>query len=272
MLLHLVFFFVFLVHFCGKKNYETGSVVMNFHFEFWDWMLLLAVVFQSSAIAYLYHPKWKALVISLPVPFTMAALSVGQPINAVNVTGAALLIMFFHGVRLLHQNRRWPIVPVIAIMTLAYCLIAMALLRVIPVSGAAFWISLGLLLPLVFWVQSRLPHQDEPGYRTPLPLWIKLPIIVAVILLVLILKKQLQGFMTVFPMVSIIAVYEARHSLRTMCRQVPIAIMAATTMFVIIRLAEPLMGLRWAMVPCWIACLLLLTLFTRRQWARDYAD
>jgi len=78
--------------------------------------------------------------------------------------------------------------------------------------------------------------------------------------------------MTVFPMVSIIAVYEARHSLRTMCRQVPIAIVTAMTMFVIIRLAEPWMGLRWAMLPCWIACLLLLVLFTRRQWARDYAD
>ena len=148
----------------------------------------------------------------------------------------------------------------------------MALVRIIPVSGVAFWISLGLLLPLVLWVQSRLPHQDEPGYRTPLPLWIKLPIITVVILIILILKKQLQGFMTVFPMVSVIAVYEARHSLRTMCRQVPIIIITCMIMFIIIRLAEPWMGLRWAMLPCWIACLLLLTLFTRRQWARDYAD
>jgi len=245
---------------------------LHIHLEFWDWMLLLTVAFQSSAIAYLYHPKWKALIISLPVPFTMAALSVGQPINAVNVTGLALIIMFFHGVRLLHLNRHWPIVPSIAVMTLAYCLIAMALVRVIPTSGDAFWISLCLLLPLVLWVQSRLPHHDEPGYRTPLPLWIKLPIIMAVILIILVLKKQLQGFMTVFPMVSVIAVYEARHSLRTMCRQLPIIVISFTTMFVIIRLAEPLMGLRWAMLPCWIACLLLLTLFTRRQWARNYTE
>lgn len=244
---------------------------MNFHFGFWDWMLLLAVFLQSSAIAYLYHPKWKALMISLPVPFTMAALSVGQPINATNVAGLALWFMFMHGARLLHQNRRWPIVPAIAIMTLAYCLIAMALVRIIPRSGVAFWISLALLLPLILWIQSRLPHQDEPGYRTPLPLWIKLPIIMVVILVVLVLKKQLQGFMTVFPMVSIIAVYEARHSLRTMCRQMTIASITLTTMFVIIRLAEPWMGLRWAMIPCWLACLLLLALFTRRQWARDYA-
>jgi len=243
---------------------------MNFNFEFWDWMLLLAVALQSSAIAYLYHPKWKALIISLPIPFTMAALSVGQPINAVNVAGLALWFMFMHGVRLLHQNWRWPIVPAIAVMTLAYILIAMALVRVIPVSGAAFWISLGLLLPLVFLVQSRLPHQDEPGYRTPLPLWIKLPAIIVVILLVLILKKQLQGFMTVFPMVSVIAVYEARHSLRTMCRQVPIAIISLMVMFIIIRLAEPLIGLRCSMAPCWIACLLMVAFFTRRQWARDY--
>lgn len=245
---------------------------MNLHFEFWDWMLLLTVVLQSSLIAYLYHPKWKALIISLPVPFTMAALSVNQPINASNVAGLVLWVVFMHGVRILHQNRRWPIVPTIAIMTVVYCSIAMALVHVIPTSGTAFWISLGLLLPLMLWGQSRLPHKEEPGYRTPLPLWIKLPIITIVILIILILKKQLQGFMTVFPMVSVIATYEARHSLNTMCRQLPIAIVTVMTMFVIIRLVEPWIGLRWAMLPCWIACLLLVTFFTRRQWARDYAD
>lgn len=245
---------------------------MNFHFEFWDWMLLIAVTLQSSAIACLYQPKWKALVLSLPIPFTMAAISVNQPINAVNVTGLALWFMFMHGVRILHQNRRWPIVPAIVIMTLVYGLIAMTLVRLIPVSGAAFWISGGLLLPLVLWVQSRLPHREEPGYRTPLPLWIKLPIIIVVILVILVLKKQLQGFMTVFPMVSVIAVYEARHSLRTMCRQMPIAIINMAIMFVIIWLVTPWIGLRWAMLPCWVVGLLLVTSFTRWQWARDYAD
>jgi len=243
---------------------------MNFHFDFWDWRLLLAVFLQSAPIAYIHQPKWKALMVSVPLPFTMAVFAVGQPINATNVIGLALWFMFMHGVRILHQDRRWPIVPAIAIMTLAYCLIAMALVRVIPISGVAFWISLGLILPLVLWVQSRLPHQDEPGYRTPLPLWIKLPIIMVVILIILVLKKQLQGFMTVFPMVSIIAVYEARHSLRTMCRQMSITIVVFMTMLIIIRLAVPWMGLHWAMVPCWTAYLLLLTLLTRRQWARDY--
>ena len=77
---------------------------MNFQFEFWDWMLLLSVTAQSACIAYLYHPKWKALMISLPVPFTMAALAVGQPINATNVAGLALWFIFMHGVRILRQN------------------------------------------------------------------------------------------------------------------------------------------------------------------------
>ena len=112
---------------------------MNFHFEFWDWMLLLAVALQSSAIAYLYHPKWKALIISLPVPFTMAALSVGQPINAVNVTGLALWLIFMHGVRILHQNRQWPIVPAIAIMTLCMILGRLGLLAILVMVLPSFW-------------------------------------------------------------------------------------------------------------------------------------
>ena len=247
-------------------------LLMNFDFGFWDWMLLAAVTLQSAALAYLYHPKWKALVISLPVPFTMAALAVGQPINATNVAGVALWFVFMHGVRILYQQWRWPILPAIVVMALVYSFTALALIRVIPVSGIAFWLAMALLAPLVLWVHTRMPHRSEPGHRTPLPLWIKLPLIMGVILVLLILKKQLQGFMTVFPMVSVIAVYEARHSLYTMCRQVPIAVVTLLTMFIIIRLLEPVIGLHLTMIPCWIACLLLLVAFTRWQWGKDYAD
>lgn len=199
-------------------------LTMPLQFGLWDWLLVLAVTLQSATIAYLYHPKWKALVISLPVPFTLAYLALGQPLNITNVAGLALWFMFMHGVRILHQNWSLPIVPTIAAMTIAYCLIAMAMAPVLPATATAFWLSLGLLIPLAFWVHRYLPHKDEPGNRTTLPLWIKLPIIVAVVLFVLILKKQMQGFMTVFPMVSVITVYEARHSLWTMCRQVPTVI------------------------------------------------
>ncbi|MBI2438962.1 MAG: hypothetical protein HYV36_09155 [Lentisphaerae bacterium] len=239
-------------------------LTLNFQFGFWDWLLLLVVTLQATVIAYLYRPKWKALALSLPFPFTVAYLALGQPVNATNVSGLALWFGFMHGVRILRQNRRWPIVPTIAAMALAYSGIALALAPVLPASGAAFWLSMVLLLTLACWGFFFLPHQDEPGHRTSLPLWAKLPILAAVVLFLLILKKYMQGFMTVFPMVSVLAVYEARHSLGTMCRQMPAIAITLMIMFAIIRLAEPGLGCARALALSWIACLILFVFFTRR--------
>lgn len=240
-------------------------LTLHFQFGFWDWLLVLVVSLQATAIAYLYKPEWKALALSLPVPFTVAYLALGQPINATNVGGVAVWFVFMHGVRILHQGRHWPIVPVIAVMALAYCLIATALAPILPTSAPAFWISLLLLIPLVGWAFLGLRPEDEPGHRSALPLLVKLPLLVAVVLVVLILKKQMQGFMTVFPMVSVIAVYEARHSLRTMCAQVPATILVIMAMFAIIRLAEPLWGSASALALSWVVGMLLLALFRLRR-------
>ncbi|MBI2441762.1 MAG: hypothetical protein HYV35_10375 [Lentisphaerae bacterium] len=239
-------------------------MTLNFQFGFWDWLLLLVVTLHATTIAYLYRPEWKALALSLPFPFTVAYLALGQPVNATNVSGLALWFVFMHGVRILRQNRRWPIVAAIALMALAYSGIALALAPVLPASGAAFWLSLGLLLALAIWAYYAAPHQNEPGHRTSLPLWAKLPILAAVVLCLLILKKQMQGFMTVFPMVSVLAVYEARHSLGTMCRQMPAIVITLLAMFAIIRLSEPGFGSARALALSWVACLLLFAFFTRR--------
>jgi hypothetical protein len=42
---------------------------------------------MGTAVAYLHHPKWKALVLSLPIPFTLANLSLAQDVNATHVVG-----------------------------------------------------------------------------------------------------------------------------------------------------------------------------------------
>jgi hypothetical protein len=67
-----------------------------------------------------------------------------------------------------------------------------------------------------------LPSRQEPAHRSPLPVGVKLAAIAAVVAGLVLLKKVLGGFMTMFPMVATIAAYEARHSLWTLGRQVPV--------------------------------------------------
>ena len=48
----------------------------------WDVVLIAAVTLLAGVIAYVYQPRWKALILSLPVPFTLASLSVARPIDS----------------------------------------------------------------------------------------------------------------------------------------------------------------------------------------------
>ena len=80
--------------------------------SYWDLALLGVVTLQATAIAYLPRPRWKALVLSLPFPFTAIVLSQSQPVGTSQILALVLLLLFFHGIRLLHQ--RLPIVPALA--------------------------------------------------------------------------------------------------------------------------------------------------------------
>jgi len=44
------------------------------HLGTWDLVLLAVVSLQATLLAYLPHPKWKALIMPLPIPFTLAPL------------------------------------------------------------------------------------------------------------------------------------------------------------------------------------------------------
>jgi hypothetical protein len=84
---------------------------------------------------------------------------------------------------------------------------------------------------------ERLPRVHEPSHRSPVPLWLKIPILMLVVLMLIILKQQLQGAMTLFPMVGVIACYEARHSLWTQVRQIPIIMVSILGMLLGMRAA-----------------------------------
>ncbi len=243
---------------------------INFiHLGKWDILLLLAVSAQACLTAYLYHPKWKALLLSLPLPFTLSVLSLGRPINATNVIGLAVLLIFTHGVRLFYCYFRLPIVLSIVISALGYCLISTAIRPMIPNSTLFFWLACGGTFLLAGGVFFLMPYRMEQGHRTPLPVWMKLPVIVMVILFLIAVKKYLGGFMTVFPMVGVITAYEARHSLWTICRQIPAFIIIAVPMMATCFLLQNRVGMGWALAAGWVVLLSAGSLFTRWMWQCD---
>ena len=228
---------------------------MNLHLGFRDLLLIIVVSVQATILAYLHHPKGKALMLSLPFPFTLAMLAVAQPLDATNVLGLILLMIFTHGVRLLHQNLRTPIVPSIVIAALGYCLIGWLVAGIIPRSDLAFWLSCVVTLMFAVILLKITSCREERGHRSSLPVWIKLPIIMIVITLLLLIKQELRGFTTMFPMVGVVAAYEARHSLWTMSRQIPILTLAMVPMMIVCRLAQDALGLPAALALGWIAFL-----------------
>lgn len=220
----------------------------------WDVALIAAVSTQSTLIAYLHDPRHKALVFQLPIPFTLAALSVGQPIDATNVVGLLVFLVFFlHSVRIMHHRLGVPIIPAIAIATTVYCILGMGLAHILPRSDTAFWIAVVAAIPLAVGLNVLMPERVEQGHRSTLPIWIKLPIIVAVIVFLIMIKKSLQGFTTFFPMVAVVGTYEARHSLWTITRRFQTAMFAFLPMLAVCRIAQGNLELGYALILGWMA-------------------
>lgn len=224
----------------------------------WDILLLAVVTLMSAAVAYLHHPKWKALVLSMPIPFSMAAMALGSPVDATNVVGLGVLLAYTHAVRVMYIRLRVPIVAAIALAAAMYCGVAMLLAGAIPPNDAWFWGSAAAAMVVAAALTWLLPARPEPGHRTPLPVWIKVPIILVVVAGLILIKKLLGGFVTMFPMVSLVAAYEARKSLWTICRQIPILMLASAPMMAAMRLTQGTLGLGGALAVGWIVFLAIL--------------
>ena len=235
----------------------------------WDGALLVAVTAQCTVIAYLHEPKWKALVMSLPVPFTMGSLALGEPLDVTHAVGLMLLLGFMNLVRWLHYNRSVSIIPAIATAACGYALSAALLASALPRDAGAFWVASALTVGTAWVLRNRTLRPLEPGQRTPLPLWKKLPVIAAVIISIIMLKHLLCGFMATFPMVSVVTVYEARYSLRTVCWQAAAMLLAFVPMQVIVHLFEGPCGIGWAFAAGWTVFLAVLTGLAWQMWFRS---
>lgn len=237
----------------------------------WDFALMVVVTIMATFLAYLDKPKWKAFILSLPIPFTLAVLSVGQPIGIANVMGLLLLLAYTHSVRLLYQRVKMPIVLAIVISTMGYCLLAALTLPILPNTETAFWVAslaLFIMASVLLWL---LPERRETSYRSALSLWLKVPILFSVIFFIVALKEILQGFMTLFPMVGVVASYEARYSLWTIGRQIPLLMIAMIPMIDAIHLVQPYLGVGGSLAVGWGVFLTIFGLITWYDWSKSHS-
>ncbi len=225
------------------------------HLGFWDIALLVLVSAQATLLAYLSDRKWKAIITTLPIPFTLAALAVGLPLGTTNVLALLLLLGFMHAVRLLNYRARVPIIPAIVVSAVAYCGLGALLVPVTPRSDLSFWIACAAAVGVGVAANILLPRRDEPEFRSPMPPWLKFPLVAAVILALILIKRQLQGFMTLFPMVGVFAAYETRFSLARLCRTFSGFILAMVPMQIVVRLLQPHLGLGPALLVGWLVFL-----------------
>lgn len=235
----------------------------------WDLALLLVVSLQVTAMAYLPHPRWKALALALPFPFTTIALGQGHPINVTHVLALLVLMVYYHTIRLLH--RRLPIVPSIGLGLGLYVLSSRILLSVVPIQPASFPICVGMIGLLAIALFVWQPPRSEPHHRTPLPVYLKLPTVIAVVGLLIYLKSTLQGFATLFPLVGVVGLYEARKGLWSVCRQAPVFALGMCALLTAAYITQPLLGLPAALSIGWGMYLIIMLPLTLRMWQREDA-
>jgi hypothetical protein len=218
----------------------------------WDLILLLVVTTMVVTMSYLHSPLWKAVVLSLPIPFTVTYLSLGIPVDAPNVAGLFILLLYTYAVRFLHRVLRWHIVLSIGVSALLYIVIGGFSAAIIPKTETSFLVSVLLALGVGIFLLVFVKDPYEPGHRTLLPIYLKIPLTLVMVGLLLSGKSFLQGTMTLFPMVGVFGAYESRLSLATNCRQIHRLMVAMIPLLCVLHYAQSFFGNALALAVGWI--------------------
>jgi len=180
-------------------------------------------------------------------------MAVGKPVDATNVVGLVFLYVYMWSVRVLCYTLRLPILLAITIAACLYCGASGVSLPLIPTTDRSFWISAVVVLAFAAAVTYGQSARIEQGHRSPLPLWLKVPIIVGVVCLLVLIKHRLQGFITTFPMVALVGAYEARKSLHTMTHHIPFIMIMILSLMTISKLTQEAVGLGPSLLLGWVA-------------------
>jgi len=239
-----------------------------FHFNFWDIVLICVVAIQATVLTYTSDPEKKSLILIFPFPFTFATISLGGLINATNVVGLVNLTIFTSGVWFFHSKLRINIVFSIAFFAIVYCILGVICAKILPETDTAFWVSAFVVLLFALALAFFTPCVKENPYRTDLPVWIKIPVIVAVVSSLVALKKYLSGFMSVFPMVGVIAAYEGRFMLRSICRQMPLLIICLVSLMMAAKILLKFTNIYFSLAFGWIIFIVVLRLTGKFLWSQ----
>lgn len=216
----------------------------------WDIALILVVTLQATALAYISSPRWKALMLMLPFPFTTIVLSLGRPLDASNLLAMVVLLVYTLSVRTLYQYIS--IVPAIALSVLIYAVLGHLLAHSIPPGNLMFWISATVVFMLGILFLRIIPLPSGPNHRTPLPMWQKLPAILLVVIIIVAIKSSLQGFASLFPLLGTVGAYEVRHNLWVLVRSTLVLMCALTLMVIVTRITQDDIGLGFALLLGWM--------------------
>ncbi len=227
-------------------------------FNHWDFVLIGVVAIQAGILSYVSDPRKKSLVLVFPFPFTIATISLGTKINATHALGLIDLAIFTYGVRFLYTKLRINIILSIAFCATVYCITGVMLASILPQTEIMFWVSAFCVVVAGILLSLFTECPCEESYRTDLPVYIKLPIIISVVSIIVFLKRYLMGFMTVFPMVGVIAAYEGRFMLSSICRQLPTLMISLVSLMMKVKILSGFMPLYHSLIAGWFVFLMVL--------------
>ena len=194
---------------------------LNFHFSFYDWLLVFMVTALGTLSAYLKDPQLKAVTATIPIPCGFAYIAVGLPMGTANAISGFMCLLYVHIVRLLHYKVKVPIVASIIAGLAFFVALGTFLMPRVPDSEPVFiGVCLFDLAVGIFLFQTQ-KYKSGVRYKTPLPVYIKAPAIAGVVAGLMFIKRLMGGFCTSFPMMNSIVSYESRYSLGDQCRQLP---------------------------------------------------
>lgn len=234
---------------------------LNFHFGFYDWLLVIMVTALGTLSAYLKDPQLKAVTATIPIPCGFAYIAVGLPMGTENAVSGFMCMLYVHIVRILHYKVKIPIVVSIIAGLAFFVALGTFLHSRIP-EGEAYFIGaclFDLVIGIIFFQKQK--YKSGVRYKTPLPVYIKAPAIAGVVSGLMLIKRLMGGFCTSFPMMNSIVSYESRFSLGDQCRQLPLFLIAGPFMFVTMRYVEIGFGLNH-----WIVLLIGYIVFAFIYW------
>jgi hypothetical protein len=236
-----------------------------------DFALIGVVTGMATAMAYVHSPRAKSVIFCLPLPFTAAVISSGQPVDLTHLAGMVLVLLFPWLVWLLHIRLRVHILVADFAAVGAFLALGFLLAKLLPRGGGTqenLWFAGGsVAIVLVCSAMLLVPARDEPGHRSALPVYVKAPAVAAIVAGIVLLKEPLRGFMPFFPYATMFAVYESRHSLYTLSARMPVMGLGSVPFLAVFRALQPERGYALALTAAW-ACYVPMALLLDQYYAR----